>query len=153
MQLRDRVWHIRPVVPTASMADIAFLLIIFFMLTTSFSPDRRSIQLPDSVVREDVTEGAAIISVTEDNALFFTAGEAESEEVAGFAELAALIEGVTTLVPAKEFMIKADRNVPYETIDGVLEALRSNGARRVALLTRAQAITRENVGETQETAP
>ena len=55
MKLRDQVWTIKAVVPTASMADIAFLLIIFFMLTTSFSPERTSVKLPESVVRAEVT--------------------------------------------------------------------------------------------------
>jgi len=39
---RLRVRRVDAVIPTASMADIAFLLIIFFMLTTSFSPVKMS---------------------------------------------------------------------------------------------------------------
>ena len=50
--------RIRATIPTASMADIAFLLIIFFMLTTSFSPVKTSVDLPSSVQREEVERDA-----------------------------------------------------------------------------------------------
>ena len=51
------------VVPTASMADIAFLLIIFFMLTTSFSPVKMSVDMAESVSWEEVAKDAAIIAI------------------------------------------------------------------------------------------
>ena len=35
-----------PIIPTASMADIAFLLIIFFMVTISFEVDKTQVMLP-----------------------------------------------------------------------------------------------------------
>ena len=38
-------------IPTASMADIAFLLIVFFMVTTTISVDRTTVQLPTSMER------------------------------------------------------------------------------------------------------
>ena len=49
------------VIPTASMADIAFLLIIFFMVTTTHEVDRTSVNLPAAVIREKAEQGAAIV--------------------------------------------------------------------------------------------
>ena len=37
-------------IPTASMADIAFLLIVFFMITTVFQVDKTVLTLPRSGV-------------------------------------------------------------------------------------------------------
>ncbi|MHC5024996.1 MAG: ExbD/TolR family protein, partial [Planctomycetota bacterium] len=48
-------------IPTASMADIAFLLIIFFMVTTVHEVDRTSVNLPTAVMREEAEKGAAIV--------------------------------------------------------------------------------------------
>ena len=139
MKLREQVFSIKPTVPTASMADIAFLLIIFFMLTTSFSPERTSVQLPESEIRTEVSEGAAIIAVTEGGEIVFTSGEEPSVPLSSPEELGLLTQEIVELIPRKEFVIKADRQARYEHVDQVLEALRSNGARRIGLLTRPEA--------------
>lgn len=136
MKLREQVYKIAPTVPTASMADIAFLLVIFFMLTTSFSPERTSVQLPDSLVRVEVSEQPAIIAVTDEGEIYFTSGEEPSVLLSGTEELSTLVQQIVELIPLKEFVVKADRNVRYEAIDGVLEVLRNNGAKQIGLLTR-----------------
>jgi biopolymer transport protein ExbD len=46
-----RIRHEELAVPTASMGDIAFLLIIFFLLTTNFAKEKH-IQLKDPVSRD-----------------------------------------------------------------------------------------------------
>ena len=141
MKLREQVWTIKAVVPTASMADIAFLLIIFFMLTTSFSPERTSVKLPESVIRSEVTEDASIVAVTADGEIIFTSGEEASAPLSGKEELGDIVSQIIELVPSKEFVIKADRRAKYKAVDEVLEALRSNGAKRIGLLTRPEATT------------
>ncbi len=141
MKLREQVWTIKAFVPTASMADIAFLLIIFFMLTTSFSPERTSVKLPESLIRTEVTEEASIIAVTADGKIFFTSGEETSEPLSGPEELGAIIKQIVELIPNKEFVIKADRNAKYKEVDAVLDALRTNGAKRIGLLTRPEAVS------------
>lgn len=138
MQLRSKTKVQKTLIPTASMSDIAFLLIIFFMLTTSFSPERTSVQLPESIVRSEVTDEASIIAIREDGTIMFTSGEEPAYELAGPSELAQLTREIVDLVENKEFVIKADRNVPYQMVDSVLDALRTNGARNVGLLTRPE---------------
>lgn len=138
MKLRDQVRTIKPTVPTASMADIAFLLIIFFMLTTSFSPERTSVKLPESVMHTEVTKDAAIVAITRDGTIMFTTGEEEAVALSGPEQLGTRVKELVTQIPDKEFVIKADRDARYEWIDQVLDALRKNGARRIGLLTRPE---------------
>ena len=57
------------VIPTASMADIAFLLIIFFMLTMTFEVDKTRVTLPETLVRMEIPKKAAFISVNEAGAI------------------------------------------------------------------------------------
>jgi biopolymer transport protein ExbD len=119
------------------MADIAFLLIVFFMVTTAFSLDRTPMELPETREQQQVPKGAAIISITRDAAFRFSAGEQDTQPVAGPDELGGVIRSVTG-GNSHPFVIKADRNVPYRVIDEVLEQLRLAGAENVALLSRGE---------------
>ena len=48
---------------TASMADIVFLLIVFFVLTYKVEVDRTKMQLPDTWIRVKIPEKAAVVSI------------------------------------------------------------------------------------------
>ena len=117
------------------MADIAFLLIIFFMLTTSFSPERTSVSLPESEIRTEVSKDAAIVAISSQGEISFTDGDQPAFPLVNIAELGPYVKTLVAAIPRKEFLIKADRDVRYQLVDGVLEQLRTNGARRIGLLT------------------
>ena len=53
MRLKSR-HQARPVIPTASMADIAFLLIVFFMVTITFEKDKTQVALPKTELRYEI---------------------------------------------------------------------------------------------------
>ena len=133
---RDRV--LAAAIPTATMADIAFLLIIFFMVTTAYSLDRAPIELPRTVAQQPTEKGAAVISITRDGTLRFSAGESDTEIVPDVAALGAAVRAVTVNNSLHQFIIKADREVEYQMIDAVLEQLRQAGAENVALLSRPE---------------
>lgn len=143
MKLRGSLLKSAPSVPTASMADIAFLLIIFFMLTTSFSPERTAVQLPSSLIRTEVAKDAAIVAVTSQGEIHFTDGEQPSFPLTTIKELGPLTATIVKLIPDRQFLIKADRTTRYQVIDQVLEALRDNGAQNVGLLTDRKTLTRK----------
>lgn len=125
-------------IPTASMADIAFLLIIFFMVTTAYSLDRTPMELPQTTQQEQTAKGAAIIAITEDETYRFSEGEEDTRVVEGAAGLGDAIRGVTATNRMHPFVIKADRRVKYRVIDSVLEQLRAAGAENVTLLSRGE---------------
>jgi biopolymer transport protein ExbD len=127
------------VIPTASMADIAFLLIIFFMVTTAYSLDRTPMDLPATREQQQSAKGAAVIAITADGQMRFSAGEEDTQPVAGVDELAARVRAVTASNRMHPFTIKADRRTKYRTIDAVLEQLRSAGAENVTLLSQSEA--------------
>ena len=127
------------VIPTASMADIAFLLIIFFMVTTAYSLDRTPMELPATAEQDQSAKGAAIIAITPDNLVRFSAGEEDTAPVEGLEALTARIREVTASNRLHPFSIKADRTVKYRTIDAVLEQLRDAGAENVTLLSQSEA--------------
>lgn len=138
MRLRRSARPLAPVIPTASMADIAFLLIIFFMVTTAYSLDRTPMELPQTREQEQTQKGAAIIAISADEALRFSSGDQDTAPVGDIGALAAAIRGVTASNRLHPFVIKADRRVKYRVIDQVLEQLRAAGAENVTLLSRGE---------------
>lgn len=138
MRLQRSRRSLAPVIPTASMADIAFLLIIFFMVTTAYSLDRTPMELPQTQQQEQAQKGAAVIAITDDEVLRFSAGEEDTHVVDGIGGLAEQIRQVTAANRLHPFLIKADRRVKYRVIDQVLEQLRSAGAENVTLLSRGE---------------
>lgn len=141
MRLKRSKQSLVAAIPTASMADIAFLLIIFFMVTTAFSLDRTPMELPQTEQQEQTAKGAAIISITEDQLFRFSAGTEDVQLVDGIGGLAEAIRGLTAANRLHPFIIKADRRVKYRVIDQVLEQLRSAGAEDVTLLSRGEGMS------------
>jgi biopolymer transport protein ExbD len=138
MRLQRSKRSLVPVIPTASMADIAFLLIIFFMVTTAFTLDRTPMELPETEQQEQTAKGSAVISITADEIYRFSEGKEEVRPVDGIGGLAEAIRSVTVANRLQPFVIKADRRVKYRVIDQVLEQLRAAGAENVTLLSRGE---------------
>jgi len=135
---RIKVQRAGAVIPTASMADIAFLLIIFFMLTTSFSPVKMSVDLAEATTWEEVEKDAAIIAIDTKGTIEVSDGIAPGTVINTMDELDMFTKEVIATDPTKQFIIKADRNIPYQAFNAVYERLRSNNCRRIALLTEAK---------------
>ena len=81
-------------IPTASMADIAFLLIIFFMVTITFEVDKTQVLLPKTVVRSEVPKHSAYISITDAGQIRVSSGEEISVPVAGPEDVLSFATGV-----------------------------------------------------------
>jgi len=139
MRLRRSRQSLVPAIPTASMADIAFLLIVFFMVTTAYSLDRTPMELPETKQQEQTPKGSAIIAITQDEVYRFSQGEEDTRLVDGIGGLAEAIRSVTAANKLHPFVIKADRRVKYRVIDQVLEQLRVAGAENVTLLSQGEA--------------
>jgi biopolymer transport protein ExbD len=138
VHLRRTRQSLVPTIPTASMADIAFLLIVFFMVTTAYSLDRTPMELPATRQQEQAQKGSAVIAITQDEVYRFSRGEEDTRIVDGIGGLAVEIRNVTAANKLHPFVIKADRRVKYRVIDQVLEQLRAAGAENVTLLSQGE---------------
>jgi biopolymer transport protein ExbD len=58
------------VIPTASMADIAFLMIIFFMVSSVFPVDKTQMDLPTTYEVKDYLEDSAVIAISTENLIY-----------------------------------------------------------------------------------
>jgi biopolymer transport protein ExbD len=127
-------------IPTASMADIAFLLIIFFMVTISFEVDKTQVVLPKTAIRLEVPKKAAYISITENGQIRVSSGEEISVPVPGPEDVLSFAAGVVAMDPTKEFVLKADHDVPYRYVDRVIDALKQAKARTIFLLSMQETV-------------
>jgi biopolymer transport protein ExbD len=128
------------VIPTASMADIAFLLIIFFMVTTVHELDKTSVNLPVAKSREEVGKGSAIVVLgTDEDGQYlykFSNGEEMSHLVPGPEEIFLEASRITAFDSKRQFILKADGDVRFEKIDELLDNLRKADVTRVMLLSQ-----------------
>lgn len=105
-------------VPVAAMADIAFLLIIFFMVTTNFMKEAH-VALEEAAAPEVEPVKEASVSVAMDNeGQLWLQGEPCNAEMLESA-VAAILEGRDD----KLIMLKIDRRMPHEKYGPVLLAL------------------------------
>lgn len=121
-------------IPSASMADIAFLLLVFFMVTTTITVDRTRVALPTSLERIEVPKDAAVIAVEEGGVVHFSDGE-EQSRVINMSDVLPAAAFVIEKNSLKWFVIKADGNTEYQHIDRVMEQLRQANVRNIAMLT------------------
>ena len=122
-------------VPTASMADIAFLLLIFFLVTTTFPKDKGlSIVLPEETEIIEVNQKNILHFLIQANGLVdVKRGESESIQTVG----ASAIEGIWRQDVAQNenliAAVKTHPDAPYKFMIDVLDALHTAGAERISL--------------------
>lgn len=114
----------------SSMADIAFLLVIFFMTASAFSLDQGLlIELPETAVREVVEQKELILTIGEDGRVYM-GGKAISLEDVG-----ARVATLRQRSPRRPVVVRSDRRVSYGRVADVMDELLQAGVRDVALPT------------------
>lgn len=121
------------------MADIAFLLIVFFMVTITFEKDKTQVTLPKTELRLEIPKEAAYISVTANGQIRVTSGEEMSVPVAPD-DVVAFASNVVTQFPGRPFVLKADQDVAYQHVDKILDSLKQSEAELIYLLSEQETV-------------
>ncbi len=122
------------------MADIAFLLIVFFMVTTTMTVDRTVVDLPSSLERVEVPKEAAVIAIEKDGVIHFSDGE-EDSRIINALDILPSAAFIMSKNSNRFFLIKADGEVEYLHIDRVMEQLRQASVRNIAMLTAQEGVS------------
>jgi biopolymer transport protein ExbD len=122
------------------MADIAFLLIIFFMVTISFEVDKTTVSLPKTEIRLEIPKQSAYVSIISSGQIRVSAGDEISVPVPGPEEVLSFAAGVVQSDPSKAFVLKADADVPYRYVDSVIDALKQAKAQVIYLLSEQETV-------------
>jgi len=130
-------------IPSSSLADIAFLLLIFFMVTTVFRTDReRPIEWPQAEATEKIDEKKKNILnvwVEEDGEIWMNDRPFPMSDVAGYVRPLYANSDRRLVIS-----IRSDRDVPYRYIDQLQEQMVAAGVVRVVFATELErSMTRE----------
>ncbi len=120
------------------MVDVAFLLLIFFMVTTVFRrPPAIEVNLPEPGARVEVPEShVATVYIDRDGSLFRRVG-AGPPEAARWEELPAELSRLDGADPDLIVLVKIHRAARYETMVDVLDLLENADVRRLSLVPMA----------------
>lgn len=118
----------------ASMTDVIFLLLIFFMITSTIVvPNSIKVLLPKS---QQQAQSKPVTRVTIDKDLnYYVANANERERVISFDELTPFLQMVYTEDPDIFVALYADEEVPYREIVKILDIANQNKFKMV-LMTR-----------------
>ena len=129
-------------IPSSSLADMAFLLLIFFMVSTTFKKEAtREYVEPEAEMtqkREEPRKDVLHVYIEKDGAVYINDARLQMDQVS---------EVVRPLYAENRAMIvqlRADRDVPYSQIDQIQKEFQQAGAVRMVFYTSLeQRITRE----------
>jgi len=112
----------------APLIDVVFLLLIFFMLTSSFifQPGIK-VRLPRAITSEMLSEKTAVITVTAENLIYY------NQKLVTIKELSSTIKKVASArIPV---LIKSDRKTSLGRIVEVWDICRQEGVSQVNIAT------------------
>lgn len=122
-------------VPTSSMADIAFLLLIFFLVTTVFPKDKGlAIVLPEEAEEVEVSQKNILHIIIQPNGTVdIRRGESQQVQTVSPNEVEGIwrqdIQGNPNLIAA----VKTHPDAAYKFMIDVLDGLHTAGAQRISL--------------------
>lgn len=118
------------------LIDVVFLLLIFFLVTASFSQQDATlvpVQLPQGASGEAAEPGErATVYLEADGTYAFDPGRG-GDRVTGLDQAAMLreLERLHETAPERPLYLRGDRNVPYGEVIELLDAARELGFERV----------------------
>ena len=126
----------KPEIPTSSMADIAFLLIIFFMLTAVFTSNRGlQFQYPEDDPNDpDVQPEEAIHIKIEAEGQF----QVDKNSTTSLEEIGGYIQGKMKQSPGKPVIIESNPDVPYYVMVDVFDLLKQLEVKNIAIPTKSE---------------
>jgi len=122
-------------VPSSSMADIAFLLLIFFLVTTTFPKDKGlAIVLPEEGGEVAVSSQNIIHILVQPNGLIdVQRGESQNVQTTPANGVEAIWRQEVSTNPNLIAAVKTHPLTPYKFMVDVLDALHTAGAERISL--------------------
>ena len=133
--LNNKKQKVSDEVPTSSMADIAFLLLIFFLVTTTFPKDKGlAIVLPEQGETQEISQRNILHLLIQPNGVVVVRrGEAQNEQQMRAEQIEGLWRQEFAENPNIIAAVKTHPDAPYEHMVDVLDALHAANADKISL--------------------
>lgn len=135
-QILKRKSRVSDEIPTASMADIAFLLLIFFLVTTVFAEDRGlSLVLPEKQTEEVEVNPKNIITfyVVGNGVVQIRRGDSPDKQTINYDQTEAVARQELAANPRLIVSVKTSPDAKYVDMVNVLDEVKLAGATRISL--------------------
>jgi biopolymer transport protein ExbD len=127
----NRRHTLRGILPLTSMADIAFILLIFFILTSTIDMDR---SIPVNLPETETSAGGSYkffhVWINSSGDIYLR-GEKKSED-----DLIELARYRAIDNPDIKGLIGAEKGISFSKVNRVMELLRDSGVYNIVLLTK-----------------
>jgi biopolymer transport protein ExbD len=122
-------------IPSSSMADIAFLLLVFFLVTTTFPKDQGlRVVLPEEQAEVEVSQRNVLhIEITPDGVVRLKRGDSESVQTIQPRQLEQIWRDEVSRNANLIAAVKTHPDAAHRYMIAVLDALQLAGADRIAL--------------------
>ncbi len=129
----------RRLLPTAdinvtSLVDVAFVLLIIFMITAPIMQGGVELQLPKAVAKPLTPRQGVTVSINRQGAIFI------DETPISYADFRSTFGAMYRAKQATGVYLRADGRAPYGDVVRVLAAIRENGVSDVNLVTEDERI-------------
>ncbi len=125
MLLRARATDASPVIELTPVIDIVFLLLIFFLVATTFQQSEREMQiaLPEAESGGPISVSLRelVVNVQADGSIIVSGRNVSPED------LRTIITEAVDANPEQKVTIRADRDATYDRVVGVLDVCKASG--------------------------
>lgn len=128
---RGRGLTIDPELDLTPIVDVVFLLIIFFMVSTTFITVETGlpVDLPDAQMSVAEPSNLPTVTVMKDGAVYFAGARVNESELVELVRTEINRSGNSTIV------LRADRELPHGTAVRIMDLIKQAGAQRIAIST------------------
>lgn len=122
-------------IPTSSMADVAFLLIIFFLVASFYSVTRGiqfSLPKNDEAALTAEPEAAVLIEIDSTGALTVDSKPMPLAQLRGY------VEPKLQRNPTKSVILQTSMDAPYQAMTDVFDELRQAGVQNLVIPTSSE---------------
>lgn len=124
----------KPYLPVVAMGDIAFLLLVFFLVTSALDQARKlDIEIPEAKNTLKIPQEAVFSVFIDKEGKIYYKGNEKS-----LFELQFLYLKHASLFESPIVQIVADRNLDFKKVDEVVQVLRKNAKIKVAFSCREE---------------
>ena len=119
-----------------SLVDVAFVLLIIFMITAPMMQGGVDVRLPQAQARPLESRQGLVVTLDRRGRIYV------DEARLSYADFRATFRALVARRRPSGVYLRADRGVPYGDVVRVLAVIRASGAQNVWLVTETEEITR-----------